>query len=155
MPNIDFNTVDDVQDFSPLPEGPYFCRLAEVEESATQKGDDMWKLRWVVESGEHRGRYIFDNMVFSQAALPRAKLICSRLGLDVSGELDLIPSAITDRTCNVTVDIEEYEDHEGNLKRRNVVPFAGYERTDQAVASSPPSDGEGAIEDDAEDDLPF
>ena len=134
MPTIDFNTIDDVQDFTPLPEGTYLCRLADVEEATTQYGDDMWKLRFIVESGEHRGRYIFDNMVFSEAALKRAKLICSRLGLDVSGELDLTPSVITNRTCNVSVNIEEYKDQEGNVKSRNVVPFAGYERADQAVA---------------------
>ena len=126
-----------------------------MDEATTQNGDDMWKLKFVVESGEHRGRYIFDNMVFSDAALKRAKLICSRLGLDVSGELNLTPSVITDRTCNVTVDIEEYEDHKGNIKKRNVVPFAGYERADQAVAGGPSSDAGVATEDDSEEDLPF
>ena len=156
MPTIDFNTVDDVQDFTPLPEGTYLCRLADVEEAITQYGDDMWKLRFIVESGEHRGRYIFDNMVFSEAALKRAKLICSRLGLDVSGELDLTPSVITDRTCNVTVDIEEYEVEETGLtKKRNVVPFAGYERTDEAVAGVQASNAQGESEDDSEEDLPF
>lgn len=156
MPRIDFNNVDDVQDFSPLPEGKYLCRLAEVEEAATQYGDDMWKLRFVVESGPHRGRYIFDNMVFSEAALKRAKLICSRLGLDVSREIDLTPSLVKGRTCYVTVDIEEYEDQEGNLKKRNVVPFAGYERADQAAASAPSAPAaHGAKEDDSEEDLPF
>lgn len=156
MPRIDFNNVDDVQDFSPLPEGKYLCRLAEVEEAATQYGDDMWKLRFVVESGPHRGRYIFDNMVFSEAALKRVKLICSRLGLDVSGEIDLTPSLIKGRTCYVTVDIEEYEDQEGNLKKRNVVPFAGYERADQTAPSTPPTKAaQGAQEDDSEEDLPF
>ncbi len=156
MPRIDFNRVDDVQDFSPLPDGRYLCRLAEVEEAATQYGDEMWKLRFVVESGPHRGRYIFDNLVFSDAALKRVKLICSRLGLDVSGELDLTPSLIKGRSCYVTVETEEYEDYEGNSKQRNVVPFAGYDRADGTPATaSPKADNTGSAEDDSEEDLPF
>lgn len=155
MPRIDFNRVDDVQDFSPLPDGRYLCRLAEVEEAATQYGDEMWKLRFVVESGPHRGRYIFDNMVFSDAALKRVKLICSRLGLDVSGELDLTPSLIKGRRCYVTVETEEYEDYEGNTKQRNVVPFAGYDRADGAPATVSPKAEQAGGEDDSESDLPF
>lgn len=158
MPKIDFNRVDDVQDFSPLPDGQYLCRVAEVEEAATQYGDEMWKLRFVVESGPHRGRYIFDNMVFSDAALKRVKLICSRLGLDVSGELDVTPALIKGRTCYITVESEEYEDQEGNTKWRNVVPFAGYERASDAPKSVSPakeSKGDAYEEDDDESGLPF
>jgi len=155
MPRIDFNRVDDVQDFSPLPDGRYLCRLAEVEEAATQYGDEMWKLRFVVESGPHRGRYIFDNMVFSDAALKRVKLICSRLGIDVSGELDLTPTLIKGRSCYVTVETEEYEDYEGNTKQRNVVPFAGYDRADGAPATPVSKAVQAGGEDDSESDLPF
>jgi len=79
MPVINFSKVDDVQDYSPLPEGKYLCELSEVEETSTQYGDEMWKLKFEVVDGEHIGRYIFDNMVFSEAALKRVKLICSRL----------------------------------------------------------------------------
>ena len=155
MPRIDFNRVDDVQDFSALPDGRYLCRLAEVEEAATQYGDEMWKLRFVVESGPHRGRYIFDNMVFSDAALKRVKLICSRLGIDVSGELDLTPALIKGRSCYVTVETEDYEDYEGNTKQRNVVPFAGYDRADGAPAKASPKAEQPGGEDDSESDLPF
>jgi len=155
MPKIDFDNVDDVQDFSPIPDGKYLCRVAEVEEATTQYGDEMWKLRLVVESGPHRGRYIFDNMVFSEAALKRVKLICSRLGLIVSGELDLKPSVIKGRTCYVTVETEEYEDHEGRTKRRNVVPFAGYDRAEGSPSTSAAPAKSAGAEDDSEDDLPF
>ena len=123
---------------------------------ATRNGDEMWKLRLVVDSGPHRGRYIFDNLVFSAAAMKRVKLICSRLGLDVSHELDLTPALIRGRSCYVTVEAEEYEDQEGITKRRNVVPFAGYECAEGAPAA--PSTAAGnttGAEDDSEEDLPF
>lgn len=155
MPRIDFNNVDDVQDFSPLPDGKYLCRVAEVQVSATQYGDEMWKLRFVVEQGPHRGRFLFDNLVFSNAAMKRVKLICSRLGLDVSRELDLTPALIEGRSCSVTVETEDYEDTEGHPRRRNVVPFAGYERADPAAATPAAGNAGGGGEDDSEDDLPF
>ena len=149
MPKIDFANVDDVQDFSPLPDGEYLCRLAEIEEASTHAGDEMWKLKFEVADGEYAGRYIFDNMVFSEAALKRVKLICSRLGIDVSGEVELTPSMLEGATCIIRTEIEEYEDNEGRTKRRNVVPFAGYERADNAVSASAPAS------DLSEEKLPF
>jgi hypothetical protein len=128
MPRIDFSKVDDVQDFSPIPDGKYPCRLTDIEEASTNAGDEMWKMRFQVAEGPHAGRMIFDNLVFSDAAMKRAKLVCSRLGLDVSGELDLTPEKLKGRSCLLTVQTEEYEDQEGRRRKRNVVPFAGYER---------------------------
>jgi hypothetical protein len=145
MPKLDFNGVDEVDDFSPLPDGSYLCRLAEVEEDSTRNGDEMWKLRFAVEDGPHAGRYIFDNMPFTAAAMKRVKLICSRLGLDTGGEIDLTPELIKGRTCVRTVHTEEYTDDQGQTKRRNVVPFAGYDYA--TVLESPDQDDE--------DDLPF
>lgn len=136
MPKVDFSHIDDVQDFTPLPAGKYLCKLVEVEEANTQYGDEMWKLRFQVIEGKHTGRYVFDNMVFSEAAIKRVKLICGRLGLNVSGELDLTPDLIKNRSCYLTVQTEEYEDDEGNRKMRNVVPFAGYDRTDAAPTAA-------------------
>ena len=151
MPKIDFSHVDDVQDFSPVPAGKYLCRLVGLEEASTQNGDEMWKLRFEVIKGPYAGRLIFDNLVFSEAALKRAKLICSRLGLDVSKELDVTPELIKGRVAMLTVEVEPYEDAEGRTKQRNVVPFAGYERASESEGA--PSAGAG--EDDSEEHLPF
>jgi len=152
MPKIDFSTVDDVQDFTPLPDGKYLCRLAEIEEASTQYGDEMWKLKFVVAKGPYQGRYIFDNLVFSEAAMKRVKLICSRLGLDVSGEIELTPSMLEGKVCYLTVETEDYEDQEGKTKSRNVVPFAGYERGDWTRVGDPIEEPKA---DTAESDLPF
>lgn len=151
MPKIDFSNVDDVQDFSPLPDGKYLCQLSGIEKTSTQNGDEMWKLRFEVVQEDHIGRLIFDNMVFSEAALKRVKLICSRLGLDVSGELDITPHLLEGRRCYISVLTEEYEDNEGKIKKRNVVPFAGYERAENSGEDS----GKKSTQDDSEEDLPF
>ena len=149
MPKIDFSKVEDVQDFSPLEDGKYLCGLSEVEESTTQYGDELWKLKFEVIEGDHTGRFIFDNLVFSSAAMKRAKLICSRLGLDVSSELDLKPSMLEGRKCYISVVTEEYEDSEGKTKKRNVVSFAGYERA--YGAGGPDSDDKNS----GTDGMPF
>ena len=147
MPKVDFSNVEDAQDFSPLPEGKYLCQLNDIEEASTQYNDEMWKLRLEVIDGEHAGRMLFDNLVFSKAAMKRVKLICSRLGLDVSGEVDLTPELLKGRKCYVSAVTEEYQDEEGRTKRRNVVPFAGYERISEAGGES--------SDDESEENLPF
>jgi hypothetical protein len=138
MSKVNFKGIADVQAFEPLPKGTYQCKVEEVEESVTQYGDEMWNLRLVVTGGPHEGRLIFDRIVFSDAALERAKLFCYCLGLDVSGELDLTPDLIRGRTCGVRVKIEKYEDNERRTRLRNVVPFAGYEPRDDALVSATP-----------------
>jgi len=148
MPKIDFSTIEDAQDFTPLPDGQYHCQIHEVREVFTQNGDEMWKLTLKVIKGEFVDRYIFDNLVFSEAAMKRVKLICSQLGIDVSSQVDLTPELIKDRPCYVMVTTEEYEDNEGNIKQRNVVPFSGYEAAEDKVVSFAGSK-------EAEADIPF
>lgn len=146
MPKIDFGNVGEVEDFAPLPEGKYLCELTDIEESSTQNGDELWKLRFEVIEGEHVGRYIFDNMVFSKAAMRRVKLICSRLGLDVSGEIDLTPDMLIERACYLIVDVDSYKNEEGATKKRNIVRFSGYEHANKADVEN---------EKNPSDDLPF
>lgn len=155
MPRIDFSNIDDVHGFSPLPEGSYFVRVDLVETTETRNGDEMWKLRLAVTSGESRGRFIFDNIVFSRAALKRAKLIFSRLGVDVSQELDATPSMLRGRTCQVSVQTEEYEDADGVVKRRNLIPFAGYLESPSKSHEERDTPTPESSDDDAFGDMPF
>ncbi len=154
MPTVNFAGItEESNGVTLLEEGTYPCRLAEVDVAETSKGDEMWRLRWVVEEGPHQGRLIFDNLVFSSAALGRLKLVCERLGIDTSGELDLRPSMLRGRHCLVRVEIEDYEAADGQLRKRNVVPWAGYGRADDSSATAvscktPPAGGR-------DDDIPF
>ena len=126
MPRIDFSKIDDVQDFSPIPAGTYQVKVADVEETTTQNGDPMWKMVLQVTKGEHEGRRLFDNLVFTERALSRVKLVCSSLGADVIGAVDLTPDMLLGKECQATTIVEDYLDNEGTTKRRNCVPFAGY-----------------------------
>jgi len=126
MPRIDFSTVDDVLSFLPIPTGEYNCRLVDIEIDRTRAGDEMWRLRLRVEEGEFSGRLLFDNLVFSQKALPRVKLVCDCCGLSVEGVLDLTPSMLLEKCVTASTYQETYFDEEGREKVRNTIRFDGY-----------------------------
>lgn len=130
MPKIDFSNVDGLASFAPVPDGEYTCKIKDIETDITRAGDDIWKLRWTIEGGEHAGRLLFDNLVFSPKAMPRVKLLCESCGLDVSGEMELEPNKLAGCTARVTVYSEEYTDESGGTKARNKVPFNGYAAVD-------------------------
>lgn len=126
MPKVNFPEVDSISEFAPLPSGEYRCALAAVEMDFTRAGDEMWRLRWQVKEGDYTGRLLFDNLVFSQRAMPRAKLICASCGLDVTGEVELTPEMLMDRNVMITTIVEELEDDHGVNKVRNEIPWDGY-----------------------------
>jgi len=136
-PRINFDTVDALSDFAPLPDGEYLCSLSDIEMDATRAGDPMWKLRWTVETGEFAGRLLFDNLVFSAKALPRVKLICDSCGLDVSGEIDLEPAMLLEKRARISTYIEEYVDDRGTNKACNRIPFGGYSSADAVDEDCP------------------
>lgn len=156
MPRINFNDVPEAGEFSPLPEGRYLCSVDNIEEDVTRDNDEMWKVKFRVEEGPHKGRYLFDNMVFSAKAMSRVKLICSRLGIDVSGEVDLQPNMLIGREVLIDVEIEKYTDRSNQLKERNSIPFAGYFRANGEGESAPASRSNGQqAPPPSDDDLPF
>jgi hypothetical protein len=131
MPSIDFTTIDDIGE--PIPEGKYRLQITDIEETATQYGDEMWRLTLTVLDGKYEGQRVRDNMVFSAKAYPRVKLMCSRLGIDVAGTLDLTPEMLLDKTFLGTVVVRSYEDGDGNEKKTNGLAFDGYEADPEGV----------------------
>ena len=126
MPKIDFSTVNDIADFDPVPDGQYLCTITDIESGLTKKGDDMWTLRLRIEGGEHNGRLLFDNIIFSDRALPRVKRIFACCGVDVSGEVDLDQVMLLDKRVFVETFQEEREEDTGHRKVRNKIPYNGY-----------------------------
>ena len=126
MPKINFRNVNIPEpngpDGKPVPAGTYVCRAVAVEETTTRHGDEMWRVRFSIEEGPHRGRLLWDNLPFSEAALPRAKLACDALGLDTEGEVDLSPDELLGRRCRLRITLETYKG-----RRRNKVAYDGYE----------------------------
>lgn len=151
MPNIDFGNISEAEEFTPVPPGRYLCELIKIEEKSTDNGNEMWNLKFEIKQGDQKGRYIFDRLIFSTAAMPRVKLICSRFGLDVSGEINLDPGMIAGKFIYVTAEKDSYY-KDGKQIPTTKVPFAGYEHfgggEETAMAA-------GAGEDSKEGDLPF
>ena len=154
MPRLNWDQYDEASNSrDPLPDGTYLAELTAVEEASTKNGDEMWRLDFtVMEPRECRGRHFFDNMVFSEAAMGRVKLICNRMGLETKGEVEMLPSMIKGRKALVTVTTEAYQAKDGTLRKRNSVPFAGYTRVDGAAVAGDVAAGPNGS---AEDNLPF
>ena len=130
MPRVDFSTVPEAGEYTPVPAGFYKVEVEKVDEKQSKYGDELWSVQFSITEGEHEGRKIFDNLVFSEHAMKRVKLACARLGLDVSGELDLSSEMLIGKRCQVFAEVEEYEDS-GATKERNKIPFAGYYAFDE------------------------
>lgn len=140
MPKFDFTETPDRAEFEPVPEGEYLCVVSRVDEKETQAGDTMWGIGLEILEGEHKGRLIFDNLVFVASCKPRLKVVFHRFGFPVDEPFDASPSDLEGKRIYVTTEIEEY-----NGKDRNKVTFAGYRPVD-----APELEGVGP-----DDDVPF
>lgn len=125
MPKVDFGNISNPGPSLPLPEGEYTCQIQRVERTQTKRGDEMWRLHLVVQDGAYATRAIRDNLVFSPEAMPRVKNLCESLGIDTSGEFDLVPDMVKGGLCRVRVTTEEYQGTE-----KNKVLFLGYSPVD-------------------------
>ena len=126
MPKVDFSNVSGITDFAPIPDGDYVCQLVDIDIGRTKTGDEMWKLRWAVQGGEYAGRLLFDNLVFSEKALSRVKLICGCCGVDTTGSVDLDPTMLLDKLAQIMTYQEEYTDDQSRTRVTNRIPFDGY-----------------------------
>jgi hypothetical protein len=149
MPRVDFPNVDDASDYTVLPEGDYTCMVTEVFDEVSQAGNDMWKLHMRVDKGEYEGRMIFDNLVFTEKALPRVKIFAKACMLDVTKEIDMQPAAVLGKMVMVSVFETSYENASGEKIPTNKVHFAGYAPAVDLPPLVPPPVA------DIDDDLPF
>lgn len=144
MPEVPFGEVSETENFSPIPEGKYICKIADVKKEITKNNNEVWKLTLEVVEGEYKGRKIFDNLVFTEKAYSRIKKLYSAIGgYDLAQARDCETSDILDQVVLVDTCIENYQDNNGNAKSINKVTFAGYE------SATDPSDLVG------EDENPF
>lgn len=150
---VNWDGVDEAQDFGPAPAGTYLCRVTEAKAATTRYDDEMWKLTLEIAEGQYKGKQIWDNVVFSQNAMGRAKLICRSFGLTTQGETDIFPEDLRGREAYVTVEVEDYVNKEGVNRQRNTVTFGGYASPDDGGAASVRSEPESGGIDDS--DIPF
>lgn len=145
--SFDPTGVQEAQGFAPAPAGKYLARIIDVTtDGQTQDGYSRWGLRYefaaqvrpdgvvtIRDDGKNwAGHGCWDNLVFSDKAAGRVKLVLGRLGLDMSRKIDLTPQVLLGRWAILEVGVEEYT-HEGKSRRKNAVAFAGYEVAPRGV----------------------
>lgn len=125
MPKIDWKNVSDEQ-FVLIPEGDYEVTITEVNESETQKGDEMWKLKLAISEGEYKGKTILTQLVFNDGGYGNIKKLYSAIfGAKLPKNCET--SDILDEKVIVTVVHTEY-----NGKTYANVAYAGYRSADQS-----------------------
>ena len=105
-----------------LPDGWYKAAVRAVEPKQASSGRDYWRLEFEIVAGDYSGTHVFDNLFFSEKALPRLKLALSALGLPHEGAVDVAPEDLVGRHALIEVTSKEGTDQ----KVRNVVTFDGY-----------------------------
>ena len=121
MKKMNLSKVDRIEKNRLVPPGTYDCKVGPVEVACTQSNCEMWKIPFRITDGPYQGYVIPENLVFSDRAMPRARLLFESLGVDVSKEIDMDPGLIEGRSCSVTTDIGEF-----NSRPCITVPFDGF-----------------------------
>jgi hypothetical protein len=138
--HFDFRQVQDIDSFVSIPEGVYVCRVAEVREGLARDSIVRWSVRLEVADGEYAGRTAgWDSLTWSEKGIRRVKRVLEVLGLDVSGEVEVLPADLIGLEARVAFQTEEREDpFSGRRTLRLRVPYAGYSSTRALDADRPP-----------------
>jgi Protein of unknown function (DUF669) len=113
-------TMTDMNDvsskYSVIPIGEYKVYISEKVDGISKNGDPMIKVVWKVNEGEHRGRFIFDNLVISSNKNSpawkirwRAKMFLQSIGEPHNGDnFDWDSDNWEGKECIVKVEHSEY-----------------------------------------------
>lgn len=129
MVRVDFNQIENCDNYSSVPNGSYPCYVGEVRSRRGDDGAERWGVRWIVADGPYAGRTAaWDSLGFAGPGLRRTKLILQRLAVPVDGPQEIEPSSVEGRRALVTVYAQERTDPiTGRKVIANRVPFAGIE----------------------------
>lgn len=126
-----------------LPPGTYYCSIYDAEEKQSNNGSIYWRIQFRVNGGDYDGRIIRDSIFFSDAALPRFKLLCVAMGMDGNDdrEYDFQPKHFKGKKINVEVELEDYVpdpiNNPGVTKKGNKVAYSGFSKPGQPQTNSP------------------
>jgi len=66
--------------FTPLPVGVYNLRIEKVDIKKSKSNNDMINLQLVVTDGQYAGRYVFDQLAFTESSLWKIKTMLEVVG---------------------------------------------------------------------------
>ena len=107
-----------VPTLEPLPSGLYDVVVVRCDERTSQQGNPMLRLALEVEDGEHRGRWLWDNLVLVERAMWKLVLVVEAItGRPCPpGGITLEPGFLVGRRVVVEVGEKEW-----NGERRNEI----------------------------------
>jgi hypothetical protein len=139
MPKLNMSNYDSssVGNFKVVQPGIYLVKIVDVVVKHSTKGFEYWNLKLeIAEDGsEYYGQKLFDNIIFTEKALNRAKLIFESCGVDVSIEREYTPDDLLGAICKVEIDRIEPYIVEGKERHKSVIAYAGYYSADSAAVS--------------------
>jgi hypothetical protein len=155
MPVVDWDKVDDDGEsaggggWQPIPPEEYYCKITGCEEKQAKSGSLYWDLSIRVEQGKYAGYMFGDKLFFTQAALPRVKMIFKRFGYELNGKKGVEPRDLVGKYSYITTEYDYY-----NEKKYTRPTYGGYSTPDgdedlPGQSPAPPDKGGN------KDDLPF
>lgn len=97
-----------VESYTRASEGIHTAKIASIELTQSQGGDDMLKLTYEVIKGEDKGCKVFDNIALTEKALWKLKLLLQAIGMKADGKVALDLDKMEGKICDITVIHEEY-----------------------------------------------
>lgn len=117
MPRVNFTEVAD-SGRAPLPAGSYVVCCIGVQQKVNNAGDEQWNVKWEVQEGAFKGRWIFDTLTFSPAAMWRVKMLYGHL-LGRSGDNeDCQLEDLADVCAVAKVILDEWPKGSGKMRNR-------------------------------------
>lgn len=128
--------------FEPVPGGVYTATVSHGEVMTTRKGDDGYRMRFVISEGPHANRVLTRIWTFSERAMPYSKRDLAAFGLTKAEQL-LSPFPEDGKTYVVRLVVCLQRDNDGvernDIKRIDVLRVAD----SPAAKFMLPADGEG------------
>jgi hypothetical protein len=138
---------ENVKLFKPIPAGKYPVVINDITVATTNKGNEMWKIRFIISEGEYSGRFIFDRIVWSnnEYALARQKQFLKCFKVYHEGEWEYRPQHLIGKKGEIIIELGEYKG-----KPQNMVPFDGYH-----TYANKEKENEPSYEGESGKDIPF
>ena len=134
-----WDTTSPASDFSPLPAGTYEMQIVSGQLGESRTGKPRYAVKWQVCSGEHAGRFVWQDFWLTQAGLPMAKRDLAKLG--ISQLNDLQKPLQGGSIFSVEVSIRQRD----NGKKYNEVKRFSFLRTEEADPFAPKPEVERAL----------
>lgn len=142
-----------VESYGKCEEGIHTAKIASIEQTTSQGGDDMLKVIFEVVKGKSKGARVFDNFVLTEKALWKFQLLLKALKVKCDGKLAIDLDKLEGKLVDIEVAHEEYQ---GQMRARvNDYTIAGTKATDSDTDyDEDDEDDEEELEEEEEESKP-